>query len=81
MSKVDEDFDGFACLWNTDVGERVPGKVQVSGDIFTDDGLGVVASHIMPFDSVTVKVVQHSHASLVRSGFTAVGLRSTSTEK
>ena len=81
MSKVDEDFDGFACLWDTDVGECVPGKVQVSGDIFTDDGLGVVASHIVPFDSVTVKVVQHSHASLVRSGFTAVGLRSTSTEK
>ena len=55
-------FESMECSGNADVGEGLPGKVEVSGDVFADDGLGVVASHVVPLDPVPVEVVQHCHA-------------------
>ena len=45
-------------LRDADVGESLPCKVEVSGYVFADDGLGVVASHVVPLDPVPVKVVE-----------------------
>ena len=47
-----------------DVGEGLAGKAEVSLHILTDDGLLVVAGHVVPLDPVPVEVVQHGHAGL-----------------
>ena len=52
------------CSGDSDVGECPLGKVDVSGDVLANDGLGVVAGHVVPLDPVPVKVVQHSQARL-----------------
>ena len=72
-------FESMEWLWDADVGEGLPGKVEVSGDIFADDGLGVVASHVVPFDPVPVKVVEDGQAGLL--ALSAVGLGPARTAK
>jgi len=66
------------CSRNSDIGECLAGKVQMSLGILTDDGFFVMTSNIVPFDSISVKVVQNSHASFFLSSllscFTVVGL-------
>ena len=59
-------------LRDVDVGEGLPGKVEVSGDVFADDGLGVVAGHVVPLDPVPVKVVEDGQTGLL--ALSAVGL-------
>jgi len=59
-------------LRDADVGESLPGKVEVSGDVFADDGLGVVASHVVPLDPVPVEVVEDGQTGLF--ALSAVGL-------
>lgn len=47
--------------------------------IFADDGLGVIASNVVPFDAVLVDVIEHAQArflGLVDFEFSVVGLRS-----
>ena len=51
-------------LWDPDVGEGLPGKVEVSLDVLADDGLLVGASDVVPLDTVAVEVVQNGHARL-----------------
>ena len=50
------------CLRDPDVGEGLPGEVEMSLDVLADDGLLVVAGHVVPLDTVPVEVVQHGHA-------------------
>jgi len=40
------------------------GKVEMSLNVLADDGLLVVAGNVVPFDSVSVEIVQYSHARL-----------------
>ena len=40
------------------------GKVEMSLNVLADDGLLVVAGDVVPFDSVSVEIVQYSHARL-----------------
>lgn len=58
--------------------ELLAGKVQMSLGILTYDGFFVVTSNIVPFDSISVKVVQNGHAGFVLSSllscFTVIGL-------
>ena len=67
------------CSGDPDVGECPLGKVDVSGDVLANDGLGVVAGHVVPLDAVTIKVVEDGQASLVRALLAAVGLGPPST--
>jgi len=55
----------FASSRDLDVWKGPPGKVQVSLDVLTNDGLGVVAGHVVPLDAVAIEVVQHCQASLL----------------
>jgi len=41
------------------------GVPQMSRVVFADNGLLMVASHVVPFDSVSIEVVEDSHASFV----------------
>jgi len=67
-----------------DVRESLPSKVQVTLGIFTNDGFFMVTSHIVPFDTVTVEVVQNSQTSLIFTSlldlFTVVRLASGGVE-
>ena len=62
----------------SDVGESLSGKVQVSFSVFTNNWFFMMASNIMPFNSISVKVVQNSHTgfffSVLLNLFTVVGL-------
>jgi len=51
-------------LGNPDVGEGLPGEGQMALHVLADDGLLVVAGHVVPLDPVAVEVVQHRHAGL-----------------
>ena len=51
----------------------------MSGDVFADDGLGVVASHVVPLNPVPVKVVEDGQTGLF--ALSAVGLGPASTVK
>lgn len=51
-------------LGDSDVWEVLPGKGQVTLDIFANDWLLVMTGNIVPFDSITIKVVENGHASL-----------------
>lgn len=51
-------------LRDPQVGEALPGKVDVSLHVLADDGLLVGAGNVVPFDSVAVEVVEDSHAGL-----------------
>jgi len=55
---------GKVCLdlRNPNVGEGLSGKVEVTLNVLADDRFLVVTSNIMPFDPVSVEVVEHSHA-------------------
>ena len=48
------------------------GKVKVTLGILADDGLLVVAGHVVPFDPVAVEVVQDGQTGLL--ALAAVGL-------
>ncbi len=54
-------------LRNVDVAESLAGKVKVTLGILTDDGLLMMASNVVPFDSVSVEVVENGQASLFLS--------------
>ena len=56
-------------LGDLNVWKRLPGVLYVTLDVFADDGLLVLASHVMPLDAVAVEVVEHGHA---RFGVAAV---------
>lgn len=45
---------------NPDVGEGLASKVQVPLHVFADDWFLMVASNVVPLDTVAVKVVEHS---------------------
>ena len=51
-------------LGDPDVGEGLPGEVEVSLDVLADDGLLVVAADVVPFDAVAVEIVEDRHARL-----------------
>ena len=53
-------------LGDGNVGELSPGKLKVALDVLADDGLLVVAGHVVPLDPVRVKVVEHAQAGLDR---------------
>ena len=55
---------GGASLGDSDVGEGLPGEGEMTLHILADDGLLVVAGHVVPLDPVPVEVVQHRHARL-----------------
>ena len=46
----------FVCLRDLDVGELSAGVLDVSLDVLADDGLLVVAGHVVPFDTVLLEV-------------------------
>ena len=47
----------FDNLGDPDVGEGLPGEVEVTLDVLADDGLLVVAADVVPLDAVSVEVV------------------------
>ena len=49
---------------DANIGEGLPGELQVSLDVLADDRLLVVAPDVVPLDPITVEVVQHRHAGL-----------------
>jgi hypothetical protein len=51
-------------LRNPNVGEGLSGKVEMSLNIFTDDRFLMMTSNIVPFDSISIEVVQHSNTRL-----------------
>jgi hypothetical protein len=53
---------GKKCLGDPDVGEGLPGEGEMTLYVLADDGLLVVAGHVVPLDPVTIEVVQHRHA-------------------
>jgi len=55
-------IQGEKCLGDPDVGEGLPGEGEMTLYVLADDGLLVVAGHVVPLDPVTVEVVQHRHA-------------------
>ncbi len=67
-----------AYLGDPDVGELLPGVVEVTLHVLADDGLLVVAAHVVPLDAVAVEVVQHRHARL--TALAVVGLALAGTE-
>ena len=54
----------FDNLGDPDVGEGLPGEVEVTLDVLADDGLLVVAADVVPLDAVSVEVVENGHARL-----------------
>ena len=76
--------DVASCSRNLDVREGLPSKVQVTLSIFTNDGFFVVTSNVVPFDTVTVEVVQDGQTSLIFTSlldlFTVVRLASGGVE-
>ena len=71
--------DFFLSLGDPDVGEGLPGKVQVTLDVLAHNGLLVVAGDVVPLDAISVEVVQHGQAGLLT--LTVIGLFATGTEK
>ena len=67
-------FVGFCCLRDPEVGEALPGEVDVSLDILADDGLLVGAGNVVPFDAITVEVVENGHAGLSLSPLTSLAV-------
>ena len=57
-------------LGDPEVGEVLPGELDVSLDVLADDGLLVGAGDVVPLDAVAVEVVEHGHARL---GLAALG--------
>ena len=60
------------------------GKVQVTLGILANDGLLVMAGHVVPFDPVAVEVVQDGQAGLVLTSlllfFPVIGLTTRGVE-
>jgi len=59
-----EGVGAYKSLGDPDVGEGRPGEAEVALDVLADDGLLVVAGHVVPLDAVPVEVVQHRQARL-----------------
>jgi hypothetical protein len=50
-------IQGEKCLGDPDVGEGLPGEGEMTLYVLADDGLLVVAGHVVPLDPVPVEVV------------------------
>ena len=64
---------------NLDIGELSACECQLAFDVLADDGFPVVAGDVVPFDAVTIEVVEDGEASLlvttrVLDGLAVVGL-------
>jgi len=57
-------FRRFFSSRYSDVGESLASESQMTLDVLADDGLLVVAGHVVPLDPVPVEVVQHGHTGL-----------------
>jgi hypothetical protein len=64
-------FGIFLCSGYPDVGEGLPGKVQVTFSVLADNRFLVAASHIVPFNAIAVKVVKDGQTGLL---FTSLGM-------
>lgn len=62
---------GSVALRDPNVGEVLPGELQMTFDVLADNGLFVSASHVVPFDTVAVEVVEDGQASLFLASFAA----------
>lgn len=63
---------------NTQIGICVPDVLQQGIVLLADPGLAVMASDIVPMDSVVVEVIEHCQTSFFHSSllhFTVIGLR------
>ena len=49
---------------DANIGEGLPGELEVSLDVLADDRLLMVAPDVVPLDPIPVEVVQHRHARL-----------------
>ena len=50
--------------WNLNVGECATGKGKMTLDVFADNWLFVMTSNIVPFDSISIKVVEYGKTGL-----------------
>ena len=64
-------------LRDSDVGKLLSGVLDVTLHVLADDGLLVVAGHVMPLDAVLVKVVEDGHARLTTLAVVRLPLAST----
>ena len=51
-------------LRNPNVGEGLSGKVEMSLNILADDRFLMMTSNIVPFDSISIKVVEYGKTGL-----------------
>jgi len=51
-------------LRDPDIGEGLSREGKMTLDILADDGLLMVTGHIVPLDSIAVKVIEHRHTRL-----------------
>ena len=66
--------------WNLNVGECATGKGKMTFDVFADNWLFVMTSNIVPFDSISIKVVKYGKTGLFSTVlldiFSVIGLGS-----